>query len=73
VQEKKMNEVGELENLIVRTVKARSDYLSAGTCIAWLIYQDLYLALGRRAFNFRLGLICPQAMQAMNQLALDIN
>jgi len=73
VQEKKMmNELDELENLIARTARARSDYLSAGTWIAWLIYQNLYLALGRRAFSFRQGLICSQAMQAMNELAVDV-
>lgn len=65
-----MKDVDELEDLIARTKQAKNDYLSANTSIAWLIYQDLYLALGRRAFNPRQGLNSPEAIQAMYQLAV---
>lgn len=68
-----MSEVEELEDLIARTAQARSGYLIAGTSIAWFIYQDLYLALGRRAVSSRHGLICREALQAINQLAVGIN
>ena len=66
-----MNDVSELEDLIARTAQARSDHLSAGTAVSWLLYENLYLALGRRAYSAREGLICPAAMEAMIRLTVN--
>jgi hypothetical protein len=67
-----MKEIQEVEDLIARTAQARRDYLAAGTSVAWLIYQDLYLALGRQAFCPRQGVISPRALLAMSQLAVGV-
>lgn len=66
-----MNDVSELEDLIARTVQARTDHLNAGTAVSWLLYENLYLARGRRAYSAREGLSCPAAMEAMIRLAAD--
>lgn len=66
-----MNDVSELEDLIARTAQARSDHLSAGTAVSWLLYENLYLALGKRAYSAREGLICPAAMEAMIRLTVN--
>lgn len=66
-----MNDMSELEDLIARTAQARSDHLTAGTALSWLLYENLYLALGRRAYNAREGLICSATMEAMIRLAVN--
>lgn len=66
-----MNDVNELQDLIARTAQARSVHLSAGTVFSWLWYENLYRALGRRAFHSREGLIDTAAMEAMILLAID--
>ncbi|EAA5259341.1 hypothetical protein DP804_23105 [Salmonella enterica subsp. enterica] len=66
-----MNDVSELEDLIARTAQARRDHLNAGTAVSWLMYENLYLALGRRAYSDREGLICRAAMEAIIRLAVD--
>lgn len=66
-----MNDVNELQDLIARTALARSDHLSAGTVLSWLLYENLYRALGRRALRSREGLIDKAAMEAMILLAID--
>lgn len=66
-----MNHIDELERLIARTEEAKRVYLAEGTCFDWIIYQDLYLALGRRAFCPRNMQVCQQAMEAMVRLAVD--
>nr|WP_318384830.1 hypothetical protein [uncultured Enterobacter sp.] len=66
-----MNDGNELKDLIGRTARARSDHLSAGTAVSWLLYENLYLALGRRALSPRKGLIDPAAMETMIVLAVD--
>ena len=69
--EKTMNHIDELQGLIARTEEAKRVYLAEGTCFAWIIYQDLYLALGRQAFCPRKMQVCQQAMEAMVGLAVD--
>jgi|GEM_PF-6365403 len=66
-----MNDMRELEDLIARTAQARTEHLTAGTAVSWLLYENLYLALGRRAYSAREGLIFPAAMDAMSRLAVD--
>ncbi|TPW45431.1 hypothetical protein FKD06_19420 [Serratia sp. SRS-8-S-2018] len=68
-----MKEIPEVEDLIAKTAQARRNYLATGTSVAWLIYQDLYLALGRRAFCPRQGVICQRAMQAMNRFVVLVD
>lgn len=67
-----MNDVNELKDLIARTAQARSVHLSAGTAVSWFMYENLYLALGRRALRPRDGLIDTAAMEAMILLAVDM-
>lgn len=69
-----MNNTEELDDLIARTAQARAAHLNIGTWLSWFIYQEYYLALGRRAL--RSGHpepVCPVALQAMQQPALDIH
>lgn len=66
-----MNDMSELEDLIARTAQARSDHLTAGTALSWLLYENLYLALGRRAYSAREGLNCQAAIEAMIRLAVN--
>ncbi|KFF80984.1 hypothetical protein IY40_00110 [Serratia marcescens] len=63
--------MNDLKDLITRTAQARNVHLSTGTAVSWLLYENLYLALGRRALRPREGLIDKAAMEAMILLAVD--
>ncbi|MBK4114549.1 hypothetical protein JHD93_20615 [Cronobacter sakazakii] len=66
------NNVTPLAQLAYRTEVARSEYHEKGTESAWRQYEDLYLALGRRAvYPGRLTVRCPIALLIMILLAID--
>jgi len=71
--ENQMNNMCELQNLIARAAQARSDHLIASTVVTWLLYLNLSLRLGRRAFSPWEGIICLEAVQAMIRLEASKN
>lgn len=61
-----------LAKLAYRTEAARRKYREKGTENAWRDYEDLYLALGRRAMYPRLLTVrCEMALTIMTGLAID--
>ncbi|EOW6411103.1 MULTISPECIES: hypothetical protein [Cronobacter] len=61
-----------LAKLAYRTETARRKYREKGTKNAWRDYEDLYLALGRRAmYPHLLTVRCEMALRIMTELAID--